>query len=249
MNQIKRFNAFVLMSLIIITPLLINCPGELPPQCCPRAVAFVAQDPWVCPPQCPGGGKTRISYTVEFLREGEPCKPPKEFTIYIRNLTDDIALPPLIWDNPKVGVYSGFVDITLQKDTAFELKAKGGDLVCGEVSGKLTVKVVDEGDFHGIKISGRLDPPNCTLAGGYVPFGPGVLIDHIYNPTDYRIRVTKDGADEFINSGEPGYGFKDKAATGNWSLSLNPNDCSTYANLPKEEQVLEIVVYLKCNCP
>ena len=225
-------------------------PKELPPQCCPIVTAFEVRDPWVCPENCPGGGKTRLEYKIEFWRENELCEPPEEFTVSIKNLTDNVNLPTQALNNPQVGIYSGVQEITLKKDTEYELKAKGGDKVCIEGSKTLKVDVVNQGDFHEICFSGKLDPPNCTFSGGPLPFGPGVLIDNIYNPNLFNIRVDKDNLSEFIGSKKNGWALSDKEATGKWSIGLpDGQDCMSYSNLPEPDQKLCVIVFLKCTCP
>jgi hypothetical protein len=198
---------------------------------------------------CPGS-KTRVTYEVEFWRENELCEPPKEFTIYIRNVTDKVDLPKLKWDNPKVGVYSGMDEIKLKKDTDFKLIAKGGDAMCAEANKTLKVDVVDQGDFHEMCFSGKLDWPNCTHKAGFMPFGAGVLVDHISNPSHLGVRVGKDAKSEFIAPYGDGYSFSSSEAAGNWSIGLtSQTDCNTYASWPVDQQKLCVDMYLKCNCP
>ncbi len=230
--------------------LMAGCPGELeiPPGCCPKMKALAVQDPWICPANCPGGGKTRVNYEIEFWQKEERCKPPKGFRISIKNLTDNVDLPPLTWTNPSVGVYKGTSDVTLTKDTEFELTATG-DEVCAKVSGKVKVQVVDKGDFLKMCFSGPLDWPHCEHKG-YQPFGPGVLVERVHNPSSLGVRVTKDKTSEFLAPYGDGYAHSNSPASGTWSVGLtSKQDCNIYANLPKDQQQLCADVYLQCKCP
>ena len=44
-------------------------------------------------------------------------------------------------------------------------------------------------------LAGLLDPPKCTLQGGYTPVGPpNLLIDTVENQSEVQIRIDKDSA-------------------------------------------------------
>jgi hypothetical protein len=244
-----KYSAVLVCLGFFIILLLSGCPGELPPNCCPKIKGFIVQDPWVCPSNCPGGGKTRLTYELEFWKKNELCKPPKEFTVKIKNVTDNVDLPPQTLANPNVGVYSGTADITLTHDTKYKLTAKGGDQHCGEGEATLTVNVVDKGDCDTLCYSGILDPPNCTYSVGYMSFGPGVQIDSIKNATNFGVKVKKDSKTEFLKPYAAGTAFRGYQASGNYSLGLDASSCTVYANLPHDEQTLCVYIYLKCECP
>lgn len=248
MKDIKAIAAVAM--LLGLSLLLSGCPGTLGPGCCPKIKAFKVDDPWVCPANCPGGGKTRINYEIEFWRENERCEPPRKLKISIKNVTDNIDLPPLIWNNPKLGIYTGVEQVRLTKDTEYKLTVKTEEVTCVEASGSLNVNVVDKGDFHEICFSGSLDWPNCTHNGGFVPFGPGVLVDRTNNPSLYGVLVTKDSKSEFVKPYKDGWAFSGSDAAGSWSIGLtSQTDCNSYASLPKEKQSLCVNAYLKCVCP
>ena len=232
--------------------LLAGCALDFTSPCCPSGVVFTAQDPWICPTNCPGGGVTRINYEIQFDQDGEACDPGDDFTIYIENLTDGVILPPLVWDNPVTGTYEGTVEVTLTQDTTFRIEASREKVNCGEAEAELAIQVVDQGDAHEISLSGALDPPSCTLDGGFIPFGPGVLVDHIENLTTYSIAVTKDTHTELIQPNGQGYaiGAANEPAAGNWSMGISDSDdCSRYANESPDRQYLSTRVFLQCDCP
>lgn len=250
MNRGEIVLAFATLMGLLAILILAGCPGTMQEGCCPKIKAFKVDDPWVCPERCPGGGKTRIHYEIEFWKENELCEPPKGFRIHIKNTTDDVHLPPLKIDNPKKGVYKGVKEVTLTKDVEYKLIAKADEAICGEASRTLKVNVVDKGDKHQICFSGPLDKPKCTYDGGFVPFGPGVLIDHIDNPSSLRVRVDKDSKSDFINPYKSGYGLSGEKASGDWAIGLtNDTDCGIFGTLPKDQQKLCVDVFLKCNCP
>lgn len=244
---------YIILCGLLVIALLTSCPGSMPQHCCPKIKAFKVSDPWVCPERCPNGGKTRISYEVEFWKENELCIPPKEFTISIRNVTDDVDLEPLKLDNPKLGVYSGTKEVSVKRDTEYKLTAKLDDQVCAEVSESLKVYVINgdkKHDYKSICISGKAALPDCVPKGGFVPFGPGVLIDYVYNASSFKVRVDKDSKSDFIVPYGNGYGFQGLEAADEWSIALTTEtDCSLYFNLPQDKQKLCVDVYLKCNCP
>lgn len=221
--------------------------------CCPEIKAFKVDDPWVCPSNCPGGGKTRVNFQVEFRKGAELCKPPEPVNISIKNLTDGVDLPPLTIENPGTGVYEGTEDIRLTKDTDFELTVKGVDgQFCGNKSGKLRVNVVDKGDFANICFSG---PLSCTPSGskenkGYEPFGPGVLIDHVENLDSLKVGVRKDSSTDHLPPyWSRGTGLSGLEANGQWAVWLESEaDCKIYNARPVDAQKLCLNVYLQCQC-
>jgi len=231
------------------TLLLPGCTLDFTAPCCPSGVVFMAQDPWVCPAHCPGGGVTRLNYEIQFEQEGEACDPGEDFTIHIENLTEGVLLPPLVWDNPGTGTYTGTVEVTLTQDTTFRIEADREKTPCAAGEAQLTVQAVDAGDSHDISLSGAIDPPQCTLGPAYFPFGPGVLVDHIGNLTHYRLAVTKDTHTEIIEANGQGamIGATSEPATGNWSLGMGDLDeCASSAG---SAQGLSARVYLQCDCP
>ena len=237
---------------IVIMFMNLNCAtGAKIPPCCPSGVGgLVANDPWVCPEQCPGGGKTRLFYHIEFFQGNEHCQPPSKFIATLENVTDNKTLPPLVLNNPKVGVYSGLIEVTLQKDTEFKLRAEREDKVCGEVSATLTVNVVDDGDYHDICFSGPLDWPNCKHNAGFNPFGPGVLIDSVQNLSSFVIKLTKGSQSDQLGPNETKKTFAGEVAADIWAIELiNEIDCSIYSNLPEKNQKLCVRVFLTCDCP
>lgn len=231
---------------------LVGCMVDFTPPCCPAGVIFMAQDPWICPSNCPGGGVTRLDFEIQFEQEGEACDPGDDFTIFIENVTDGTILPSLVYANPGTGLYNGTVEVTLTQDTTFRVDASRETVDCGTADANLTVQVVDEGDSHEISLNGALDPPDCTLDQGFIPFGPGVLVDHIENLTSYSIVVTKDTHTEPIPPNGQGYaiGNANEPAAGLWSIGLSDSDeCHSYADLPADLQYLSIKVFLQCDCP
>lgn len=244
-KRLKNAIAVSAMSLGLLVSLVVTGCEE---PCCPKITVAKVIDPWVCPAHCTDGGKTGIIYRVEFWRGNELCKPPPDFKISIKNVTDGVDLPQLQWGNPQTGVCEGKADITLTKDTEYELTATAGRQACGEASAKLKVNVVDQGDFHELCFWGKLDWPNCEHRG-YVPFGPGVFIDHVENLSDFKIRVTKDVKTEFLQPYGVG-SLRGLHASGDWAIGLTTeHDCAIYASLPADKQKLCVKVYLQCRCP
>ena len=145
---------FLGLSVLLI---LTACGG---PGCCPRiSKDNITVDEWVCPAYCPGGGKTTVFYSVEFWRETEFCEPPANFRIYIYNVTEGKELPPLTFGTVKTGVYTGKQEITLERDTEFELRAVG-DAQCGLKSEKFPVKVVNPDNIvELLRFTEKLDWP------------------------------------------------------------------------------------------
>jgi len=187
---------------------------------------------------------------VEFWKEKERCEPPREFRISIENLTDG-GVRELTWKNPDIGVYKGTEQITLTKDTKYKLKATGGDVACGEATAELEVNVVDGvNDMESLCFEGKLSWPPCDHQG-FVPFGPGVLIDHIENKTSFKIRVKKDNSPKhFVPPYQKSTTLRDWEATGIWTVGLASEiDCAIYNNLPADKRKLCVDVYLKCTCP
>jgi len=255
-KRLKNAIAVSAMLFGLVSPLLAGCePGTAPPACCPKITdATKVSDPWVCPAHCPGGGKTRVTFRVEFWKGNELCPPPSEVKISIKNLTDRVDLPPLTYKNPGTGVYEGTEDIRVTKDTDFELTVTGGDRQCGTASGKLRVDVVDECveckehrcDYKEICGSGPLFWPPCEHKI-YEPFGPGVLVECVENPNSLKVRVAKDVKSDSIAPYQPGYGLQGLEASGTWTIGLtSENDCSIYDTWP--QKTLCVKVYLQCKC-
>ena len=245
----RRIGLLVIVGGLMLLP---GCLVDFTSPCCPSAVVFMAQDPWICPSNCPGGGVTRLNYEIQFEQDGKACDPGDDFTIFIENVTNGVILLPLVWDNPGTGLYEGTVEVTLTQDTTYRVEATRENVDCGTAEAELTIQVVDQGDSHQISLSGILDPPNCTLDGGFVSFGPGVLVDHIENLNSYHIAVTKDTHTELILPNGQGYaiGGANEPAAGNWSIGLSDSDeCHAYANLLVDQQFLSIKVFLQCDCP
>ena len=120
--------------------------------CCPVIKKAEAEFPWVCQIGCPGGGKWRFDFQVEFQKpNGELCTPAKEFTLTLKNLTLDLEPQEMTWTNPSPGVYKGSVDLGIAADTEYEVTASGGDECQGTGARQFTVNVVDgTNDFHTI---------------------------------------------------------------------------------------------------
>lgn len=247
MNHLFHFG---LASLIVC--ITAGCPGSIK-MCCPTITGAESSDPWVCPAKCPNGGKTRGTVHVEFWKGSEHCQPPKEVNIFIKNLTDGVDLEPMSIKNNGTGIYDGTQELTLEKDTEFEVSVMGGDQPCWTASKKFKVDVVDKGDSCKICFSG---PLTCTALGsnarsGFEPFGPGVLIDSVENLDSLMVGVSKDASNK--DQLPPYRGSKAFAgidANGQWAVWLtNETDCSIYNARPQNAQSLCLRVYLQCNCP
>lgn len=243
---------FAMLFGLLASAQLEACIGIVGASCCPKITAAKVSDPWVCPAHCPGGGKTRVTFRVEFWKGNEHCPPPSKVEISIKNLTDGVDLPPLTIKNPGTGVYEGTEDIRVTKDTDFELTVTRGDRQCGTASGKLRVDVVDEGDSHKLCYSG---PLSCTPLGskehtGYEPFGPGVLIDHVENLDSLKVGVRKDNSTDHLPPYYPqGMGLSGLEANGKWAIWLESEaDCNIYNARPVDAQKLCLKVYLQCKC-
>lgn len=253
MNR-KRWIGILL--LVLCAYLLSSCVGTISANyCCPTVVGVSAQDPWVCPGNCPGGGKTRINYEVTFKDQNqESCDPTGTFTISVRNLTDGKDLPPLTFTSPPVFSKKGTYDVTLTKDTEFEISAKLDDAACGTVKGKQKINVVDPGDYHTVCSQGPLDYPKCSYSQTYIPFGSGVLIQYVKNDSKQGANatmgtvVTKDGKTITIQP----YGSTDifarSPASGLWTLGLDAPSCKVFSSLSSSKQVVCVDVYLMCSC-
>lgn len=241
-----KVRLFAIVSAIVTLVIAAGCARGVVSSCCPAITAFTLSDPWVCPSQCPGGGRVRVTYRVEFTEDNELCE-PGDARFVIRNVTDGIDLPPLTVKNPKKGVYEGSEDLTISKDTVYNLKVTMAHKGCLDVSTEFKVDVVDDGDYHDICFTGKLDWP--MEHKGYVPFGPGVLIDHTSNPQNLMIRITKDSVSEFVRPYSDGVAHADNAASGNWALGLSSAaDCGIYNNSATNPQLCTRVS-LKCVCP
>ncbi|HWR59030.1 MAG TPA: hypothetical protein VN328_09100 [Thermodesulfovibrionales bacterium] len=245
--------AITSLTVFFMSLLLSGCPGSMPPPCCPKIKAAKVSDPWVCPANCPGGGRTRGIFEVEFLKGNERCSPTEEVKISIKNLTDGVVLPPVTLRDPGTGIYEGTEDIRLTKDTDFEVSVTaGGDKRCVTASGKLRVDVVEKGDFFKLCFSG---PLTCTKNGskemtGYEPFGPGVLIDYVENLDSLKVGVRKDNSSDHLPPYyQHGTGLSGLEASGQWAVWLeSETDCSIYNARPANAQELCLKVFLKCNC-
>jgi hypothetical protein len=262
----KRRLGVWLASIVLLSLAQTGCPGTLD-KCCPTGVYATAQDPWICPANCPGGGKTRVDFEIKFQDDKEnpePCKPLSTFSLILKNLTDNTTVATLNLDNPSTGVYSGFLDITVTKDTQFEVIYQSDNNLCtGSYSDKFTVNVVDpcsaqteedkiaqQCDHEQICLVGTIDPPKCDFPGGNFPFGNGVLIDFIYNPESIRMRVKHENLQEYILPYRWGTKARGTEATGWWEYgfaSSPSNDCRDAASGDSQQRCVD--VYLQCNCP
>jgi hypothetical protein len=240
---------------------LVNCNGA---KCCPNITVFTVDHEWVCPANCPGGGITTVNYTVEFWKDKEHCQPPKDFKILIKNVTDNIDLPPLRWNNPKVGVYEGSLTLHVTKDTTYALVATG-EQECGGATKELKVNVVDNGDFGVLHFHGKLDPPSLTtLVVDTQIFGPGITIKGIkvdeipglILPPNYKkfivnvIHNSKD-LDGGLWAGNPipSKSFQGHDPNGTWTIEvLDPKECDAFDQLPEDQREIRLLVYLECKC-
>jgi len=251
----NAFSVFMGLFVLVLLAPTEGCTGEISSTavCCPKITAAKVSDPWICPANCPGGGKTRVTFRIEFWKDNELCPPEKEVKISLKDLTDNVDLGTLLYQNTSTGIYEGTEDIKVTKDTDFELTVTGGgDQGCGTASGKLRVDVVDEGDFDKLCYSG---PLTCTNLGssehtGYEPYGPGVLIDHVENLDSLKVGVRKDNnKDHLPPYYTQGTGFSGLEANGKWAIWLeSETDCKIYNNRPTDAQKLCLNVYLQCKC-
>jgi hypothetical protein len=92
----------------------------------------------------------------------------------------------------------------------------------------------------------------------YFPFGPGVLIDYVYNP--YNLKVTVGVGTgmtpilpycpDIANPGCPLAGnqiLRGIPANGNWTYGFDNDNCHIYADNHLTEYHTR--AYLQCNCP
>ena len=255
--MIRKIGVAILFSVIFVFGAA-ACEGVITTDsCCPTAMTKSTQDPWVCPSNCPGGGKTRISYEIEFkkLSNNESCDPTGTLTISVKDLTNNKDLTPLTFTSPPAISKKGTYEVSLTQDTEYEITASLDDTWCGKVTGKEKIKVVDPNDFHTICASGPLDPPKCTYSQSYVPFGQGVLIQTVANNSaqganaSMGVVVTKDGKTVTLQPYKSTTAFTKSSAAGLWTLGLDAPSCKIYANLPDDQQTECVDVYLMCNCP
>lgn len=252
----KRKGQFTVCLMMLVSMALAACVGTGPDSCCPSAIAVTAQDPWVCPGNCPNGGKTRINYQIDFKTRlnGETCNPDGTLVISVKNLTDNKDLTPLKFTSPPSLPKTGTYDISLTKDTEYEITAKLGDTWCGTATGKQKVNVVDPNDFHTICASGPLDPPKCSFSQTYVPFGTGVLIQYVKNNSSSGVNATmgtvvnKDGKTVTLQPYASTSTYSGYQASGQWTLGLDSPSCKTYTGLSASDQTVCVDVYLMCSC-
>lgn len=241
---------------------LVNCNG---PKCCPNITEFTADHEWVCPAKCPGGGTVTINYTVEFWKEKERCQPPENFKILIKNTTDNLELPPLKWDNPQVGVYTGSLTIHVTKDTTYALLATG-EQECGGASKELTINVVDKGDSQVIHFHGKFDPPRLTaLEFNTNTFSPGIkisgtTIDNINGLTPqiqrFGLNVSHNkhtDASRFPGDPKPSSSFKGEDPNGTWLIEVPLSGnyqafCDAFDQLPDDQREIRLIIFLECDC-
>jgi hypothetical protein len=254
--HVKRFLRHVpLLGLLIVlalAPVPTSCDGpECKARCDPVFDVAKVSDPWICPGNCPGGGVTHIDYSIEFRDDhSELCEPPENFSIKIRNVTDNMNEPGPSYTSPTPGVYSGSQEVHLTHDTEYELTVDGGTFCSGKISEKLSVQVVSGNTrYHDICYSGKLSWP--TPFQGHQDFGPGVLIDHTHNLQDkFRIKVSNDAAsrsETLMESGD-GYALSGFPADGNWTVNLTTEQDVNPYNQQQHPQLC-VRVYLRCdNC-
>ena len=185
----------------------------------------------VCQIGCPGGGKWRFDFQVEFQKpNGELCTPAKEFTLTLKNLTLDLEPQEMTWTNPSPGVYKGSVDLGIAADTEYEVTASGGDSLQGtEQAGRFQVNVVDgTNDFHTICLAGLLDPPKCRLQGASSVRSSQSPDRHRREPERSATASTKTAPAAYLPSPWPAYNLpavsclKGQPASGNWDIGI-PN--------------------------
>lgn len=252
-RPVNRILLSVLLPLVFLMPTLTSCDGVIScsSRCAPVIKAFTVSDPWICPGNCPGGGITHISYSIEFRSDkNEVCEAPKGFSIKIRNVTDNVDEPGLSYTNPTPGVYEGSQEVHLTHDTDYELTVDGGGYCSGKVTQTLTVQVVNGNRrYQDICYNGMLNWPKPFQ--GYQHFGPGVLIDHTHNlQQDFQINVGNDSASRTETLRESGDGttLSGFPASGNWTLNLlSEQDAGRYNQQANPK--LCVRVYLRCdNC-
>jgi hypothetical protein len=226
--------------------------------CCPKIRADSITFPSVvCHPDCPGGGKITVYYTVEFRKKDELCD-PKNYNISIYNVTKDEMLPPLVFQKAKTGVYTGKEDIGLDSYTEFELRATG-DEECGVAKRKFTVKVIRPGQIERHKLiftdQKEWQYPQVEWTKR-IYFGPGIIVYGVANENkafgidvDHRTlhaSLAKSGTsgDTVLLAPPP----QDIIyADGDWKVSLNEYQYKEYADGGK--QPVEMYIMVQCYCP
>jgi len=235
---------FLGLSVLLI---LTACGG---PGCCPRiSKDNVTVDAWVCPAYCPGGGKTTVFYSVEFWRETEFCEPPANFRIYIYNVTEGKELPPLTFDTVKTGVYTGKQEITLERDTEFELRAVG-DAQCGLKSVKFPVKVVNPDNIvELLRFTEKLDWP-ANKWSMTINTAPGVLLYQIVNINKFDIEVHHLGLNASMAAGDTwtAQAGQKLSANGLWEVEIPTRiEYDKYQNEGMPTAGVDAI--LRCDCP
>ena len=252
-----NIRALILLgSMVILFQVPEQCIGIVG-GCCPTITPNTKLDyPIICSADCPGGGRVHIDFEIEFKRGDEFCT-PGNLDVLVRDETSGEE-QKFSYKTTSTGIYNGTADVAVQSDTTYTLIARGGTEFCGETSKEFHVDVVEKGDYKDISIPAILDPPSMCSMTDYFSFGPGVLVDYVYNPYELKVTVGVGNSMAAIPPFCPDVSntscplastqvLHGEQADGNWTFGFDNDNCHAYADTHRKEYATR--AYLQCNCP